>query len=280
MEQPKNNLKIISDKKNARVILPNMLTLIGVCIGLTSIRFALDEKFEFAIIAIIFAALIDGLDGRIARLIKGTSKVGKELDSLTDMISFGVAPAFIMYFWKLNTLGRFGWLVCLIYVICVALRLARFNVNSNQEPSWRDNFFEGVPSPAGGILVLTPLIISITNFDYIQINYDIVVPSFFIITSLLLISKFPSYSFKKIVIQRKTTIFLLFGIVLFFGLLLIYPFNVISISAIIYLSILPISFFHYQKLKKKMKIKILKKKMTILKMFYNEKKCYCISSRR
>ena len=250
MEQPKNNLKIIADKKNARVILPNMLTLIGVCIGLTSIRFALDGKFEFAIIAIIFAALIDGLDGRIARLIKATSKVGKELDSLTDMISFGVAPAFIMYFWKLNTLGRFGWLVCLIYVICVALRLARFNVNSNQEPSWRDNFFEGVPSPAGGILVLTPLIVSITNFDYINLNYDIIVPTFFILTSLLLISKFPSYSFKKIVIQRKTTIFLLFGIVLFFGLLLIYPFNVIAISSIIYLLMLPISFFHYQKLKK------------------------------
>jgi CDP-diacylglycerol--serine O-phosphatidyltransferase len=227
-----------------------MLTLIGVCIGLTSIRFALDGKFEFAIIAIIFAALIDGLDGRIARLIKGTSKVGKELDSLTDMISFGVAPAFIMYFWKLNTLGRFGWLVCLIYVICVALRLARFNVNSNQESSWRNNFFEGVPSPAGGILVLTPLIVSMTNFDYINLNYDIIVPTFFIVTSLLLISKFPSYSFKKIVIQRKTTIFLLFGIVLFFGLLLIYPFNVIAISSIIYVLMLPISFFHYQKLKK------------------------------
>jgi len=250
MEQPKNNLKIIADKKNARVILPNMLTLIGVCIGLTSIRFALDGKFEFAIIAVIFAALIDGLDGRIARLIKGTSKVGKELDSLTDMISFGVAPAFIMYFWKLNTLGRFGWLVCLIYVICVALRLARFNVNSNQEPSWRDNFFEGVPSPAGGILVLTPLIISLTDFNYVQLNYDIIVPTFFIVTSLLLISKFPSYSFKKIVIQRKATIFLLFGIVLFFGLLLIYPFNIIAVSAVIYLLIFPISFFHYQKLKK------------------------------
>ena len=233
-----------------RMLLPNMLTLIGVCIGLTSIRFALSGEISFAIIAIIFAALIDGLDGRIARLIKGTSKVGKELDSLTDMISFGVAPAFIMYFWKLNTLGRFGWLVCLIYVICVALRLARFNVNSNQEPSWRDNFFEGVPSPAGGILVLTPLIVSITSFDYINLNYDVIVPVFFILTSLLLISKFPSYSFKKIVIQRKTTIFLLFGIVLFFGLLLIYPFNVIAISSIVYLLMLPISFFHYQKLKK------------------------------
>ena len=250
MEQPKNNLKIITDKKNARIILPNMLTLIGVCIGLTSIRFALDEKFEFAIIAIIFAALFDWLDGRIARLIKGTSEVGKELDSLADVISFGVAPAFIMYFWKLNELGRFGWLLCLIYVSCVALRLARFNVNSNQESSWRDNFFEGVPSPAGGILVLTPLIVSITSFDYITLNYDIIVPACFIIISLLLISKFPSYSFKKIIVQRKATIFLLFGIVLFLGLLLIYPFNVISISAIIYLLMLPISFFHYQKLKK------------------------------
>ena len=250
MEKPKNNLKIITDKKTARVILPNMLTLIGVCIGLTSIRFALDGKFEFAIIAVILAALIDGLDGRIARLIKGTSKVGKELDSLTDMISFGVAPAFIMYFWKLNTLGRFGWLLCLVYVICVALRLARFNISSNQEPSWKDNFFEGVPSPAGGILVLTPLIISLTGFNLIELNFDIITPIFFIATSFLLISKFPSYSFKKIVIQRKATIFLLFSIILFFGLLLIYTFEVIAISSIIYLSILPISFFHYQKMKK------------------------------
>ena len=250
MEPQKKNFKIVTDKKSARVILPNMLTLIGVCIGLTSIRFALDGKFEFAIIAIIFAALIDGLDGRIARLIKGTSKVGKELDSLTDMISFGVAPAFIMFFWKLNTLGKFGWLLCLIYVICVALRLARFNINSNQEPSWRDNFFEGVPSPAGGILVLTPLIVSLSGFDLYQLNYDIIVPAFFIGTSFLLISKFPTYSFKKIVIPRRTTIFLLFSIVLFFGLLLIYTFDVIAVSAVIYLLFLPVSFIHYQKIKK------------------------------
>ena len=166
------------------------------------------------------------------------------------MISFGVAPAFIMFFWKLNTLGRFGWLLCLVYVICVALRLARFNVNSNQEPSWRDNFFEGVPSPAGGILVLTPLIISLSGFDFYQLNYDVIVPIFFITTSFLLISKFPTYSFKKIVIPRRTTIFLLFSIVLFFGLLLIYTFNVIAISAVIYLLLLPISFIHYQKIKK------------------------------
>ncbi len=250
MEPQKKNFKIVSDKKSARVILPNMLTLIGVCIGLTSIRFALDGRFELAIIAIMFAALIDGLDGRIARLIRGTSKVGKELDSLTDMISFGVAPAFIMFFWKLNTMGRFGWLLCLVYVICVALRLARFNVNSNQEPSWKDNFFEGVPSPAGGILVLTPLIVSLSGFDLLQLNYEIIVPAFFIVTSFLLISKFPSYSFKKIVIPRRTTIFLLFGIILFFGLLLVYTFNVIALSAVIYFLLLPVSFIHYQKIKK------------------------------
>ena len=250
MEKPKNNLKIVADKKSARMLLPNMLTLIGVCIGLTSIRFALDGRYELAVIAILFAAIIDGLDGRIARLIRGTSKVGKELDSLTDMISFGVAPAFIMYFWKLNTLEKFGWLLCLIYVICVALRLARFNINSNQEPSWKDNFFEGVPSPAGGILLLTPLIISLSGFNFLQLNYNLIVPIFFILTSFLLISKFPSYSFKKIVIPRKTTIFLLFGIVLFFGLLLVYTFNVIAISAVIYVLLLPISFLHYQKIKK------------------------------
>ena len=250
MEPQKKKFKIVSDKKSARVILPNMLTLIGVCIGLTSIRFALDGRFELAIVAIIIAALIDGLDGRIARLIKGTSKVGKELDSLTDMISFGVAPAFIMFFWKLNTLGKFGWLLCLIFVICVALRLARFNVNSNQEPSWRDNFFEGVPSPAGGILVLTPLIISLSGFELFQINYDIVTPVFFIVTSFLLISKFPTYSFKKIVIQRRKNILLLFGILLFFGLLLVYTFNVIALSAVIYVLLLPVSFFHYKKIEK------------------------------
>ena len=250
MEQPKNNLKVISEKKNVRMILPNMLTLIGVCIGLTSIRFSFNGQFYLAIIAIIFSALIDGLDGRIARLIKATSKVGKELDSLTDIISFGVAPAFIMYFWTLSSLGRLGWLICLIYVICVALRLARFNINSNQEASWRDNFFEGVPSPAGGILVLTPLVISMTNFDLVKIDNNIIAPIFFIVTSLLLISKFPTYSFKKIVIQRQTTIFLLFGIVLFFGFILIYPFIAISISAILYLLMLPISYFHYNKLKK------------------------------
>jgi len=251
MEQKKPNLKIVADKKSARMILPNMLTLMGVCIGLSSIRFALDGRFEIAIIAIIFAALIDGLDGRIARLIKGTSKVGKELDSLTDVISFGVAPAFIMYFWQLNTLGRVGWLICLVYVICVALRLARFNVNSETQPSWKDNFFEGVPSPAGGILVLMPLIYSKSEIQFLNVDFTYFTPILFVLISILLISKLPTYSFKKIAVPRRLTIFLLFGVVLFFGLLLIYTYNVIVISSLLYLALIPFSIFHFQNLNKK-----------------------------
>ena len=252
MEQQKKNFKIVSNKKT-RVILPNMFTLIGVCIGLSSIKFAFDGNFTLSIIAIIVAAIIDGLDGRIARLIQGTSKVGKELDSLTDIVSFGVAPAFIMYFWKLNELGRVGWLICLIFVVCVALRLARFNVNSALEPSWKDNFFEGVPSPAGGVIVLLPLIYSLSDIQVFEINYDIFVPILFVLISVLLISKLPTYAFKKISVPRNMTIFLLFGVVLYFGLLLIYTFNAIVISGLIYFIMIPISFMHYNKSSKKFK---------------------------
>jgi CDP-diacylglycerol---serine O-phosphatidyltransferase len=260
MEQPKNNLKIVTEKK-ARMILPNTITLIGVCIGLSSIKFALDDKFALAVIAILFAGLMDALDGRIARLIKGTSKMGKELDSLGDVISFGVAPAFIMYFWNLQYLNKLGWLVCLIYVVCVALRLARFNVNSNEEPSWKDNFFEGVPAPAGGIIVLIPLMFSFSGFDiiYFNNNYSLIVPIFFIFTSILLISTIPTYSFKKIVIPRRTTVFLLFGIVLFFAMLLVYTFKVLTLSSFIYLSLIPVSYFHYKKMNKEKNIAVSKK---------------------
>ena len=249
MEQPNKNIKLVSSK-NSRVILPNTLTLIGVCIGLSSIKFAFDGKFELSVIAVIIAGVIDGLDGRIARLIKGTSKVGKELDSLTDVISFGVAPAFIMYFWTLSEIGRLGWLISLIFVICVALRLARFNVSSEGESSWKDNFFEGIPSPAGGILVLMPLIYSYSEIQFFNPNYQVIVPILFIMISILLISKIPTYSLKKIVVPRSTTIFLLFVVVLFFGLLLIYTFNTIIISGAIYLIMIPISTIHYYIIKK------------------------------
>ena len=211
MNEPKKKFKIVTDTR-ARVILPNTLTLIGVCIGLSSINFALNQNFKLAIVAILFAAIIDGLDGRIARLIKGTSKVGKELDSLTDVISFGVAPAFIMYFWILNSLGKIGWLLSLMHVICVALRLARFNINTNSDSSWRDNFFEGVPSPAGGILVLSPLIYEVSGLGIFSLNYQFITPIIFVLTSILLISKIPTYSFKKLLYLEAQQFFFFLGL--------------------------------------------------------------------
>ena len=250
MIENKKEFKLIS-KKNPKSLLPNTLTIFGVCLGLSSIKFAIDLNYSMAVIAIGFAAILDTLYGRVARLIKGTSKVGKELDSLTDVISFGVAPAFIMYFFIMKDLGRIGWLISLIYVVCVVLRLARFNVTSNEDPSWRDHFFQGVPSPAGGILVLMPLIYSFSEIRFFNVNYNVVVPSLFLIISLLLISKLPTYSLKKIVVRRSVTIFLLFSIVLFFGLLLIFTFNTIFIASLIYLLFIPISSIHYLSIKKK-----------------------------
>ena len=253
MNEPKKKFKLVTDTQ-ARMILPNTLTLIGVCVGLSSINFALNQKYELAIIAILFAAIIDGLDGRIARLIKGTSKVGKELDSLTDVISFGVAPSFIMYFWTLNSYGKIGWLLSLIYVVCVTLRLARFNINTGGDITWKDNFFKAFPHLQAGILVLTPLVLDISGLNLFNINFKIFAPFIFILISILLISKVPTYSMKKIVVPRSTTIFLLFGIVLLFGLLLVFTFEVIVISCMVYVLSIPISIYHFIKLKKKYSI--------------------------
>ena len=253
--EPKRKFKIVT-AKNSRIILPNIFTLVGVCIGLSSIKFAFDGNFQFSVIAIIVAGIIDGLDGRIARLIKGTSKVGKELDSLTDVISFGVAPAFIMYFWKLNELGRVGWFICLIYVVAVALRLARFNVNSQEEPQWKNSFFEGIPSPAGGILVLMPLFFSFSEMSFFKVNYNFIVPIIFFTISLLLISKIPTYSFKKIIVPRRMSIFLIFGVVIYFVLLLLYTFNTIVISSLMYLFMIPISSIHYIKIRDKLRVQL------------------------
>ena len=139
MIESKKEFKLIS-KKNPKSLLPNALTIFGVCLGLSSIKFAIDLNYSMAVIAIGLAAILDTLDGRVARLIKGTSKVGKELDSLTDVISFGVAPGFIMYFWALNEIGKFGWMLVLIYTVCCALRLARFNLMTIEEDeTWKIN---------------------------------------------------------------------------------------------------------------------------------------------
>jgi CDP-diacylglycerol--serine O-phosphatidyltransferase len=245
MIENKKEFKLIT-KKNPKSLLPNALTIFGVCLGLSSIKFALDTNYAMSVIAIGFAAILDTLDGRVARLIKGTSKVGKELDSLTDVISFGVAPGFIMYFWALNEIGKFGWMFVLIYTVCCALRLARFNLTTIEEnESWKINFFEGVPSPAGAGLVLLPLILSLSGLVQFE-NFAILSSITILTTSILMVSKLPTYSLKRILIPRHLTIFLLLGIGIYVSLLIFYTFETLFFSGITYFVLIPISYFHYK----------------------------------
>ena len=250
MFEKKKEFKLIT-KRNPKFLLPNALTIFGVCLGLSSIKFALDTNYAMAIIAIGFAAILDTLDGRVARLIKGTSKVGKELDSLTDVISFGVAPGFIMYFWTLNEIGKFGWMFVLIYAVCCALRLARFNLMVIEEnETWKINFFEGVPSPAAAGLVLLPLILNLSGLFQFE-NYALLSSITILTTSILMVSKIATYSLKRILIPRHLTIFLLLGIGIYVSLLIFYTFQTLFFSGIIYLLLIPISFFHYRYKNKK-----------------------------
>ena len=250
----KKEFKLVQ-KKTPSSLLPNALTILGVCLGLSSIKFALDLNYTMAVIAIGFAAILDTLDGRVARLIKGTSKVGKELDSLTDVISFGVAPSFIMYFWAINEIGKFGWLLVLVYTVCCALRLARFNLTKiDENESWKINFFEGVPSPAAAGIVLIPIITNLTNFFKVP-HQTFVSAVVVLFVSILMVSKVPTYSLKKIIIPRATTIFLLLGISVFFGFLIAFTFETLFISGVAYLISIPISSFHYLQLRAKNKEK-------------------------
>ena len=218
---------------------------------LTAFKFALYSDILQAIIFIIFAALLDALDGRIARLIKGTSEFGKELDSLTDFVSFGIAPAFIIYFWELNNYGKIGWAITLIYSVCCVLRLARFNLTKvSEKEEWKLNFFEGIPSPAGGILILLPLIYELSSYN---INLEVIklTPYFTIIIAFLLISKIPTLSLKKISIAPKLTVFILLSIGIIFVLLLFFTFETLLILGLIYLITLPITTFIYFRQSKK-----------------------------
>tara|TARA_B100001029_G_C15031993_1_gene437609 strand:+ start:94 stop:879 length:786 start_codon:yes stop_codon:yes gene_type:complete len=244
--QEKKTFKIVSTKKS-RHLLPNALTLIGVCLGISSIKFALDGNYSLSVIFLLFAALLDGLDGRIARLIDGTSEFGKELDSLTDFVSFGIAPAFILFFWELKNYGKIGWAITLIFSVCCVLRLARFNLTKIQkEEEWKANFFEGIPSPAGGILVLMPLIYELSSFN---IGFEIknLTPYLSVVISFLLISKIPTFSFKKIAIQRKLTIFLFLGIGIVSICLIFYTFETLLFLGIIYFLLIPIGLMSYKK---------------------------------
>ena len=250
--EKKNKFKVVSVNKT-RYILPSILTLVGVCLGISSIKFAMDGNFAFAVLFLVVAAILDGLDGRVARLIKGTSDFGKELDSLTDFVSFGIAPAFIIYFWELNKLGKIGWLIVLFFSVCCVLRLARFNLTKFEEgEEWKNNFFQGIPSPAGGCLILFPLIFELSNFSKF-IDLRIITPYFMVLISILLISKLPTFAFKKILIRRNMTIFLLLGVGVFFVSIIQFTFETLSFCLITYLLLLPVGVYNF-KLKSKSKI--------------------------
>ena len=253
--EEKKKFKLVSSKKT-RYLLPNILTLGGVCLGISSIKFSIDGNFNLAVTLILFAAILDALDGRIARLIKGTSEFGKELDSLTDFVSFGIAPVFILYFWELNNYGKLGWAITLIYSVCCVLRLARFNLTKIEDvKEWKNNFFEGVPSPAGGLLILTPLIFELSA---LSLNVDVrsLTPFLTVLIALLLVSKIPTPSLKKISISSKATIFLLLVVGLIFIALLFYTFETLLLFGLLYLSSIPISIFIFYNQKKKKLTKI------------------------
>ena len=249
MEENKK-FKLVSSKKT-RYLLPNILTLGGVCLGISSIKFSIDGNYSLAVIFILLAAILDALDGRIARLIKGTSEFGKELDSLTDFVSFGIAPVFILYFWELNNYGKLGWAITLIYSVCCVLRLARFNLTKiDDQPLWKSNYFEGVPSPAGGILILMPLIFELADLN-LNFNIKNLTPYFTILIAILMVSKIPTLSLKKISISPKATAFILLGIGIVFISLLDYTFETLLIFGLVYLISIPISFFMYKNKNKK-----------------------------
>ena len=243
--EKKDKFKVVSVNKS-RYILPSVLTLIGVCLGISSIKFAMDGNFAFAVLFLVVAAILDALDGRVARLIKGTSDFGKELDSLTDFVSFGIAPAFIIYFWELNKFGKIGWLIVLFFSVCCVLRLARFNLTKfENNDQWKNNFFQGIPSPAGGCLILSPLMFELSNFSNL-FDLRVITPYFMVFVSVLLISKIPTFSFKKIAIRRNMTIFLLLGVGLFFVSIIQFTFETLAICTIIYLALIPVGIFNYR----------------------------------
>jgi CDP-diacylglycerol--serine O-phosphatidyltransferase len=180
-------------------LIPNILTLLALCAGLTAMRFALEQRYQLAVIAIVIAGVLDGLDGRIARLIGATSKFGAELDSLSDFVCFGVAPALMLYLWVMNHGGRFGWAVVLLFSVCAALRLARFNtaLDDASRPAWTFNYFTGVPAPAGAALAILPLVASFETgpgwFDKPWL-----VGAWIILIAALMVSRIPTFAFKRL----------------------------------------------------------------------------------
>jgi CDP-diacylglycerol---serine O-phosphatidyltransferase len=230
-----------------RTLVPNVITLLALCAGLTSVRLAVEDHLELALAAIVFAAVLDGVDGRIARLIKGTSRFGAELDSLADFVNFGVAPGLILYFWGLHALKSAGWIAAMVFAICAGLRLARFNValDDPNRPSWAANFFTGVPAPAGAITVLLPIYLSflgIPQFPPLTLVYTLFI-------ALLMVSRFPVFSGKRVGrrVPRELVLPGFVVVVLFVALLISYPWIVLTVGTLLYLGCLPLSALSYRR---------------------------------
>jgi CDP-diacylglycerol---serine O-phosphatidyltransferase len=237
-----------------RTLLPNLITLLALCAGLTAIRMAVENRLDLALAAIAFAALLDGIDGRIARMLKGTSRFGAELDSLADFVNFGVAPALILYFWGLHELKSAGWIAALVFAICAALRLARFNVmiGDPNQPAWAANFFIGIPAPAGAITVLLPIYL---NFLGVSNGLVTVWLTFFytLAIALLMVSRLPVFSGKRVGkrVPPDMVLPVFVVVVLFFALLISYPWEVLTIGTLAYLGCLPFGWLSHREYRRK-----------------------------
>ena len=234
-----------------RVLIPNLVTLLALCAGLTGIRMAIEGRMELALGAIILAAVLDGLDGRLARMLQGTSRFGAELDSLSDFVCFGVAPGLVLYMWGLETLGSVGWISALAFAICAALRLARFNVmlEDPNKPPFAADFFTGVPAPAGAICVLLPVYLELIGLPRL-IASPAVAAFYCLAIALLMVSKLPAYSGKKLGarVPRDAVLPLIVGVVLFVAVLVTWPWAMLSVLSIAYLAALPFSVLRYMRL--------------------------------
>ena len=238
-------------------ILPNLLTMAGLCVGLTSMRFALDGRFGSAAAAITVCGIIDGLDGRLARLLKVTSRFGAEFDSLSDFLCFGVAPAFVLYLWSLQKFGGYGYAPSVIFAVCVALRLARFNaaMDGAPRPAYAYNFFTGVPAPAGAGLVLFPLFLGLEaralGWDWLlALAQNAAFCAIVLIgTALLCVSSLPVWSFKNFKIPVQFVLPMLVGTGLYVTLLIADPWAALAAGGLLYLGMLPFSIRSFRRLR-------------------------------
>ena len=217
-------------------LLPNLLTIGAICAGLTAIRLGLTGDFERAVMFILVACVLDGVDGRLARLLKCESKMGAELDSLADFVNFGIAPPLLIYVWALQDLSRVGWISVLFFSVCSVIRLARFNVDLKSDEDKPDsNYFVGVPSPAGALLVMFPMFASFL-FDGHPIVPPEVISAYMAVIGLLMISRIPTWSFKVLTISRDKVKYLFVGFVLAVAALLTYPWITLVVFDLVYVA--------------------------------------------